>query len=97
MTNKTVTASEAGYSETLSYDGVMNSGKYKQVRNGLPLENTSYTISFPNGGSTQGIIYYGQESTEQSFKLVDNKLYLSERIPRGATLADGATYEYKRQ
>ncbi|MBD2752184.1 hypothetical protein [Spirosoma validum] len=97
LTQKTVTAAEAGYSESLFYDGIMNSGTYRQTRNGLPIQSSSYTLSFPNGGSTQGIIYYKQDSTEQSFRLADGKLYLTERTPQGTTLADGSTYAYKKQ
>ncbi|GAB4031500.1 hypothetical protein GCM10028809_27600 [Spirosoma gilvum] len=95
MTQKTVTASEAGYSEMLTFDGL--NGTYRQVRNGLPIQNSTYTLSFPKGGSTEGIVYYSKDSTEQSFRLSNMKLYLSERIPRGAVIADGATYEYKQQ
>ncbi|MBN8823980.1 MULTISPECIES: hypothetical protein [unclassified Spirosoma] len=97
MTQKTVTASEAGYSETLTFDGLVSNGSYRQVRNGLPIQNSTYTLSFPKGGSTEGIIYFSKDSTEQSFQLAGMKLYLSERVPRGAVLADGAIYEYKQQ
>ncbi|WP_080059720.1 hypothetical protein [Spirosoma aerolatum] len=95
MIQKTVTTAEAGYSETLSFDGL--NGTYRQIRNGLPIQNSTYTLSFPKGGSTEGIIYFNKDSTEQSFRLADMKLYLSERIPRGAVIADGAMYEYKQQ
>lgn len=97
LTQKTVTAAEAGYSESLFYDGITSSGTYRQTRNGLPIQSGDYMLSFPNGGSTQGFIYYRQDSTEQSFRLAESTLYLTERVPRGTKLADGSTYTYKRK
>jgi hypothetical protein len=97
LTQKTVTAAEAGYSETLSFDGVLESGNYRQTRNGLPIQSSQYSLSFPNGGSRQGLIYFQADATQQSSRMDGDKLYLSERTPRGATLADGSTYEYQQQ
>ncbi|GAB2599425.1 hypothetical protein GCM10027190_54260 [Spirosoma areae] len=97
LTQKTVTAAEAGYAETLSFDGFVDGGTYRQVRNGLPLQTSHYALSFPAGGSTEGVIYFAKDTTQQSFRLVNKKLYLSERIPRDAVIADGSTYAYQRQ
>lgn len=96
LTQKTVTPAEAGYSEVLSFTGTIENGKYSQVRNGIPVLNSNYSLSFPNGGSTEGLIYYQADSTQQSFRLSDTKLVLSERSPKGTVIADGATYEYTR-
>ncbi|MVM39881.1 hypothetical protein GO730_23515 [Spirosoma sp. HMF3257] len=97
LSQKTVTAAEAGYSETISFDGLVEGGNYRQVRNGLPILTSQYSLSFPKGGSTEGVIFFQKDSTEQSFRLAETTLYLTERIPRGAVIADGSTYAYKRQ
>lgn len=93
LIQKTVTAAEAGYTETLSFTNV---GSYRRVRNGIPTETTDYGFSYSSGNTTSGIIYFPKDTTQQSFRLNNNTLYLSERIPRGATIADGSTYEYQR-
>ena len=97
LSQKTVTAAEAGYSETVSFDGLVEGGNFRQIRNGLPLLSSSYSLSFPKGGSTEGVIYFQKDSTQQSFRMAETALYLSERIPRGAVIADGSTYAYKKQ
>ncbi|GAB3707170.1 hypothetical protein GCM10027592_41070 [Spirosoma flavus] len=95
MTNKTVTAAEAGYSETLTFTGSYEGGTFQQVRNGVAKPSTSFSLS--GGSDAQGTIFYSIDSTEQPFRRVDKTLYLSERVPKGATIADGATYQYQRQ
>ncbi|GAB4004618.1 hypothetical protein EXU85_34880 [Spirosoma sp. KCTC 42546] len=97
LSQKTVTAAEAGYSETVSFNGAVEGGNFRQVRNGLPILDSQYGLSFPNGGSTEGIIYFHKDTTQQSFRMAETTLYLSERIPQGAVIADGSTYAYKRQ
>ncbi|QMW02127.1 hypothetical protein [Spirosoma foliorum] len=97
LSQKTVTAADAGYSETLTIDGVTNSGNFRKVRNGLPISDSHYSLSFPKGGSTEGIIYFDKDTTQQDFRLSETVLYLGERIPRGAVIADGSTYAYKKQ
>lgn len=96
LTQKTVTAAEAGYSETLSFDGIYSGGQYRLSRNGISLENGSYSLSYPKGG-TDGVLLFDSDTTQQSFRLVDKRLYLSERGPKNATVADGSTYEYQRK
>jgi hypothetical protein len=96
LTQKTVTAAQAGYSETLSFDGLYTGGNYRRVRNGLPLENGVY--SFANSANkADGLLLFQSDTTQQSFRLVENHLFLSDRIAQGATLADGSTYEYQRE
>lgn len=98
LSQKTVTAAEAGYSETLSFNSYSDTkGTYKQVRNGMPLQTTDYELTALITPGGTGLIYFSADSSQQSFRLTDNKLYLSERTPRGATLADGSTYEYQRE
>lgn len=102
LTQKTVTAAEAGYSETLTFTGNVEQGTYQQKRNGIPVESGKYSLAFPNGGSTEGRILYQvpnqAETLEQSFTLQENRrLILSERKPVNVALADGSTYEYIRQ
>jgi hypothetical protein len=97
LTQKTVTAVEAGYSETLTFDGVTTSGTFRKVRNGIPISDGHYSLSFPKGGSTEGVIYFDKDSTQQDFRMAETILYLGERIPRGAVIADGSTYAYKKQ
>ncbi|QHV95445.1 lipocalin-like domain-containing protein [Spirosoma endbachense] len=92
LTQKTVTPAEAGYTETISFVN----GSFKQSRNGIPVQTSAYTYAFPNGGISDGLIYYQTDTTQQSFRLSENKLFLSERSPRGVAIADGATYEYSR-
>ena len=92
LTQKTVTATEAGYSETLLFDGSV----YRLTRNGLLVNSGNYSLSFPKGGSTEGLVYFLNDTTQQSFRLSDKTLNLSERGPRGVTVADGSTYEYQR-
>ncbi|WP_338873988.1 hypothetical protein WBJ53_31995 [Spirosoma sp. SC4-14] len=96
LTQKTVTPAEAGYTEVLSFTGTVGNGKYSLVRNGIPIESSNYSLSFPKGGSTEGLIFYQVDSTQQSFQLSDNKLVLSERSSDGTAIADGAIYEYSR-
>lgn len=97
LSQKTVTAAEAGYSEIVSFDGLVEGGNFRQVRNGLPLLSSSYSLSFPKGGSTEGVIFFQKDSTQQDFRMAETVLYLGERIPRGAVIADGSTYAYKKQ
>ena len=96
LTQKTVTAAEAGYAEILLFDGIVEGGTFQQTRNGLPIQTSRYTLSFPKGGSTEGFIYFQSDSTQQSFRLADSKLFLSQRGPRGVTINDGSTYQYSR-
>lgn len=97
LSQKTVTAAEAGYSETLSFNNFSDvNGNYRRVRNGVPIETIPYSYNLPHGGNTEGIIFFPADTTQQSFRLSDNKLYLTERIPQGAVLADGSIYEYQR-
>ncbi|GAB2548275.1 hypothetical protein [Spirosoma aerophilum] len=97
LSQKTVTAAEAGYTESLTFGAYADmSGNYRQVRNGIPIKTSPYSISFPNGGSHEGLIFFKADSTQQNFRLADNKLFLSERTPIGAVIADGSTYEYQR-
>ncbi|MBD2702539.1 hypothetical protein IC229_17965 [Spirosoma sp. BT702] len=94
MTNKTVTAAEAGYTEKLTFTG---SGTFLQVRNGVAKPGTPYTVTPTGTSGTEGIFHYSNDLTEQPFRIVYNTLlYLSERTPKGATIADGATYQYQR-
>ncbi len=103
LTQKTVTATEAGYSETLSFDGLVEAGTFKQTRNGMLLQAATYLLLFPNGGSTEGRVRYQipnqQETLEQSFKLQENnkRLIMTERKPLTVALADGSTYTYQRK
>ncbi|MFD2932169.1 hypothetical protein [Spirosoma flavum] len=98
LTQKTVTAAEAGYAETLSFRASSDTkGTYRRARNGIPSQTSDYSLSFPNGGSSEGSIYFLADTTQQTFRLTDNKLYLSEISPVGVTIADGSTYEYQRQ
>ncbi|HLL95658.1 MAG TPA: hypothetical protein VK404_11810 [Spirosoma sp.] len=97
LTQKTVTATEAGYSETLLFNGSEKGGTYRLTRNGLLVNSGDYSLSFPNSGSTEGLVYFLNDTTQQSFRLIDKILILSERGPRGATIADGSTYEYQRR
>ncbi|MVM29875.1 hypothetical protein GO755_07515 [Spirosoma sp. HMF4905] len=97
LSQKTVTAAEAGYSETVTFDGTTTSGNFRQVRNGLPISDSRYSLSFPKGGSTEGVIYFEKDTTRQEFRMVETVLYLGERIPQGAVIADGSTYAYKKQ
>ncbi len=97
LTQKTVTAAEAGYTESLSFGAYSDTkGNYRRVRNGIPTQTSDYSLSPSNGSSSEGLIYFPIDTTQQFFRLADGKLYLSERIPRGAVLADGSTYEYQR-
>jgi hypothetical protein len=97
LSQKTVTAAEAGYSETLSFNNFSDAnGDYRRVRNGIPVETIPYSYNLRNGGNSEGIIFFPADTTQQSFRLSDNKLYLTERIPQGAVLADGSIYEYQR-
>lgn len=96
LTQKTVTAVEAGYSETLTFDGTYEGGQYRRIRNGIPVETTSFSLRYPNGG-TDGLLLFQSDTTQQSFRVVDKRLFLSERSPQNATLADGSTYEYQRE
>lgn len=95
LTQRTVTAAEAGYTEMLSFN---NFGSYRQVRNGIPVRTEDYSFSPSNGSSSTGLLYFSADTTQQSFQLKSGQtLILSERGPRGATIADGSTYEYQRQ
>jgi hypothetical protein len=95
-TQKTASAAELGYSQTLSLEGHAGDGSYREFRNGVPIRNGSFSAVFPEGGSAKGILHYPADTTQQSFELKGNQLYLSERIPKGATLADGSLYRYQR-
>ena len=103
LTQKTVTAAEAGYTETLSFTSYESRGTYRQTRNGLPINSGNYSLLFPNGGNTEGRVLYQmsnqQETFEQSFKLEENnrRLIMTERKPLTVAIADGSTYEYRRQ
>lgn len=97
LTQKVATTSEISYTESLSFDGTVGNGTYRQIWNRIPAQTSPYSLSFPNGGDADGVIYYESDSTQQSFKLSGNFLYLSEKSPRNATINDGSTYEYKKQ
>ncbi|GAB3501558.1 hypothetical protein GCM10027341_28520 [Spirosoma knui] len=96
LTQKTVTAAEAGYSETLTFDGTYESGQYRRIRSGIPVETSAFSLRYPNGG-TDGMLLFQADTSQQSFRVADKRLYLSERSPQNATLADGSTYEYQRE
>jgi hypothetical protein len=96
LSQKTVSAAELGYTQTVSFAGYASDGSYKELRNNIPVRSGTFSASFPNGGSTKGILYYPADTTQQLFEIKDNQLYLSERGPQGATVADGSTYRYQR-
>ncbi|GAB4001275.1 hypothetical protein GCM10028807_57180 [Spirosoma daeguense] len=96
LTQKTVTAAEVGYSESLTFSGSIEGGTYLQVRNGKTQSQTSYTMKLSGNTGSEGILYFSADTTQQPFWITDNKLYLSERSPQGVKLADGATYLYQR-
>lgn len=96
LTQKTVPAAELGYRQTLVFKEYAGDGKYQELRNGSPVRNGTFSTVFPEGGVAKGIIYYRADTTQQSFEVKDNQLYLSERGPKDATIADGSTYRYQR-
>ncbi|GAB2764572.1 hypothetical protein GCM10027275_02150 [Rhabdobacter roseus] len=59
---------------------------------------TFYTGRNSTGLLYQEAVYYPQDTTYQAYEVSsEGRLYLYERSAQGAVLADGATYEYKRQ
>ncbi|GAB3332874.1 hypothetical protein GCM10027299_39740 [Larkinella ripae] len=93
MTGTVATPQEAGYTETLEYAA---DGTFRRLKNDKEDEKgTYYTDRIENIAGFTIAVYY-QNTTYQPYSVQENILRLYERTPTGGTLADGATYEYKK-
>ena len=93
LTGVTVTAQEAGYKEVLEYNA---DATFRRLKNDLDEEKGSFsTAQIKNIAGFTAAIYY-QNTTYQPYRVQENTLQLYERSPNGGTLADGATYLYKK-
>lgn len=71
LTQKTVPATELGYSLTISFGGYISDGSYKEVRNGIPARNGSFSAVSSESGSIKDVLRYPADTTQQSFDLRD--------------------------
>ncbi|MGF7216586.1 hypothetical protein GGR92_002753 [Spirosoma lacussanchae] len=98
LTQLSVTPAQTGRSETLTFNA---DGTYRRVISGTsPQPEQSgryYTGSNPGSTAEKQAIFYPDEQTAQPYSFRDGHLFLYERQPIGATIADGSTYEFKRQ
>jgi len=83
------------YTETRSYQV---NGDYTISRDGKLVETgEAYTGKNTSGLAADRAIFYKKDTTYQTYEITEGRLFLYERGKQGAVIADGSTYEYKRQ
>lgn len=83
------------YSETIEYKA---NGDYVISREGkLHEAGDMYTGQNISGLPQKEAIFYKKDNTYQTYEITEGRLYLYQRAEQGAVIADGSTYEYKRQ
>lgn len=95
LTQVKVQGAKLPYTETRTFSA---NGDYtisrdnKEIQTGQMFtgESTSNLVS-------KQVIYYKEDNTYQAYELTEGRLLLYERTDQGAVIADGSTYEYKRQ
>ncbi len=83
------------YTETLKFEA---NGDYTIMRDSKDVETGKmYTGKNNTGLAYKKAIYYKKDTTYQAYELTEGRLFLYQRADQGAVVADGSTYEYKRQ
>jgi hypothetical protein len=83
------------YTETLRFDA---NGDYLISRDSKQVESGKmYTGKNNTGLAFKEAIFYKKDTTYQAYELNEGRLFLYQRADQGSVVADGSTYEYKRQ
>jgi hypothetical protein len=83
------------YSETIEFKA---NGDYTITRDQKLVEaGDMYTGQNMSGLPQDKAIFYKKDNTYQTYEITDGRLFLYQRADQGAVIADGSTYEYKRQ
>ncbi|QJW92086.1 hypothetical protein HNV11_23270 [Spirosoma taeanense] len=92
------TPEKAGYSETIEFN---TDGTYRRLtenKDGQKEEKGRfYTDTNPSKTAEAMAIFFPDLNVAQPYSFRDGHLFLYERTPVGATIADGSTYEYSKQ
>ncbi|GAA4421408.1 hypothetical protein GCM10023187_57260 [Nibrella viscosa] len=90
----TSTPEKAGYTQTLEFYA---DGTYKRFRNGKEVETTLiYTGNNPTQTQYKQAILFPATQEAQPYEIKNGRLFLYERGPAEATIADGGIYEYEK-
>ena len=83
------------YTETRTFAA---NGDYTISKDGKLIETgEAYTGKNNSGLAADRAIFYKRNTTYQTYVITEGRLSLYERADQGSTIADGSTYEYKRQ
>ncbi|MBU1820497.1 MAG: hypothetical protein KKG00_03155 [Bacteroidetes bacterium] len=95
LTQMRVQGDKLPYTETLTYSA---NGDYTITRDSKEVETGKmYTGKNNTGLAFKEAIFYKKDTTYQAYELREGRLFLYQRADQGAVVADGSTYEYKRQ
>ncbi|GAA4449267.1 hypothetical protein GCM10023189_08490 [Nibrella saemangeumensis] len=94
FTQTTSTPEKAGYTETLEFYA---DGTYKRFRNDKEIETRLvYSGNNPTQTAYKNAILFPATQEAQPYEIKDGRLFLYERGPAEATIADGGIYEYEK-
>lgn len=83
------------YTETLTFK---TNGDYTISRDSKEVETGKmYTGQNTTSLAYKQAIFFKKDTTYQAYELIEGRLFLYQRADQGAVVADGSTYEYKRQ
>jgi|GEM_PF-1504752 hypothetical protein len=95
LTQVKVQGAKLPYTETRTFSA---NGDYTISRDSKEVQTGKmYTGQGPSNLVDKQVIYYKEDTTYQAYELTEGRLLLYERADQGAWIADGSTYEYKRQ
>ncbi len=83
------------YTETLTFAAY---GDYTISRDGKLMEaGEAYTGKNTSGLAADRALFYKKDNTYQTYEITEGRLSMYQRADQGSVIADGSTYEYKRQ
>ena len=91
-TLQSITPAEAGYTESFDFKA---DNTFLRVRNGQVTETGKYrTGENLRKVAYEKAIYYLDQKEIQPYSVSNGRLFMYDRMPQDASLADGATYEF---
>lgn len=91
LTGVTATAQQAGYTETLTFS---TDGSFQRIKDGQEAEKGAYNIGTSHNEVPYPTAIVYNDKTIQPYQVKQDTLFLYERGPANATVADGSTYTY---
>ena len=95
LTQVRVQGDSLPYTETLAF---ATDRSYSITRSDKPVETgQAYTDKIAKDSDYDKAVYYEKDQTYQPFKFSEGRLFMYQRSAQGSVVADGNTFEYKRQ